>query len=505
MESIKDTIKGYTLQAFLGICSTDFKFFCEKVLHLNIAPFHIEWANMFYSNRRSVVQAFRASGKTTVCGVAFAIWLMMFDDITRKSRKNEEPLKFLIVSSMLDHSKKILRDVKGFIENSELLHFFLYPENTRKNSTSWTKTEIKTKNHCWLFCKAYNEGIRSEHVNYILLEEAELFIDRAIYTRAILPMVGAKRGHIMAIGTPLSEIDLLYKCMYEDPKYVRYYYDNDVKSNGLPVRYEGKPTWAYRYNNDEINELEKELGPVEFPREFMCEMSSDDARVISSSALVQSYDQTCRLQDELTMDGFPVKQVNNGNEITLIPYRTMGVDLASSPEGDYTVAIVLEQIINQRYMIRAIFRERVLTKHDEWIHRIYETFKPSYLGIDLHPFGRELVLKLTNEWNVPCETFKFTPENRSEAIHSVASRFQNGSIVMPRDRDHPYTQVYTDILVHELSMVVHDKTPKKLETYTTRSKHDDCLMALAIACSRTVVGGGSSFYSVSWGSVRGDV
>jgi hypothetical protein len=492
MKPIHETMKGYKPRDFMRRCMTDFEFFAEKVLGLNIAPFHVEWANLFYTYKKSCILGFRGSGKTTITGIALPIWLLLFDRQLRVQRSHSSPVHIMIISNTMAQSTKILHEIKTYIADIELLNRALMPSGSQKAGTIWRGTEIQVKNGGKVMCKPYTEDVRGNHVDFLLMEEASLFRDLDIFTRACIPLVTAKSGHIMCIGTPMTEYDLLARCQLPNSGY---------KTHKHPlVTSSGESAWEWRFKTADIEKLKADLGELGFAREYMCEVLSEGSQAIDHKKLVSCLNPECRLDNDLDSSG---KQIKDSDGSFRTPLRFNGTDLAMSAQGDYSVSITLEELEDGKgtYILRHMSRERGMSfsRHKEWLNRIYNTFLPSKMKIDKAQFGQSLIEELRNQYSIPCEPIKFTSENRKEIITKVIQMVEGGRLIIPRDPNDPYTMMMTDQLIKELSSLIPTKTPTGKETYNTLTSHDDCLMALAIACSMINISyQGHGFYMKSW-------
>ena len=92
-----------------------------------------------------------------------------------------------------------------------------------------------------------------------------------------------------------------------------------------------------------------------------------------------------------------------------------------------------------------------------------------------------LINELRVEYGVPCQGFLFTPQGRNMILTKLINLMNEGRIVISRDISDPYTLSLSDVLIKELSGLYPDKTRTGLDTYKTVTKHDDVLMALALA------------------------
>jgi len=448
MQSLSSVLRGSSIDEFTASCYLDFKFFCENALtyeRLKIAKFHIDWFNYFMTKPRVCIVAPRCSGKTTILGVAFPIWVSLF------YRKKQ----FLIISNSMKQSTLVLEQIVNNILDNE----FLAKLKPSERNMSWTKTEINTSTGCKILCKPYSNNVRGEHVNYVLCDEASLYQDTQIFFGAIVSTVKAKKGHIMVIGTPQTHVDLI--AQLSDKKLHPEYF-----SKVYPAIKDGKSLWPERYDKDSLSRLLKELGEATFAREYLCSLEEEGVSAIPFGIIVKGYDKS--LSFEPHADGKAA-------------YYT-GVDFAMSPKGDYSVFITLKKE-DETLTIVDIKRFRGLTfdAQENIIRDINMKFRPVKIVLDESTFGKPFVDKLIAE-GLPVDGFYFTPDNRNTILKNLTRLFWNERIKIPRSGKHPEEISTTDQLSRELTEFVPDKTPSGNPTYKTLGKYDDCLMALALAC-----------------------
>jgi len=352
----------------------------------------------------------------------------------------------------------------------------------------WTKTEIETKNGCQMFVQPYTENMRSEHVNYILADEASLFRDLNIFDRACIPMASMWPGNICVIGTPMTEYDLLARCQLADSGY---------RISRYQAMKDGSPAWDWRYSMNDLEQKRKEMGEISFAREYLCEVVSEESRCISSKSIAQACRPDTALLVNLTGDGTP--RTINGT--SMVPTRYTGVDLAMSAHGDYSVSITLREH-EGGFIIEHMDRRKGMGSqaHKEWLTHIWRGLRPIRMPVDKSQFGQYLIDDL-NMAGIPVEPFKFTPDSRKEILGGLFQMIDSGRIMIPRDPNDPITMTMTDALIHELASFVPTRTATGIETYKATSSHDDTVMALAVAASITPHGSATSesgFHFVSW-------
>ena len=437
---------GMTLKEFVNRGATDFKFWVESLFNLEIKDFHLEWVKMFYNNRRSCVIAPRSHGKSTVLAVLFHLWMAFY----------EENKNFMIVSHNLPLSTSHIRNMRNMIMDVELLTARLVPDDRKR---SWTKTEIETATGCKIFCKPYADNVRGyAALHYCLIDEASYLEDHAIYYRAILPMLSHHDGNLLLIGTPKTEYDLLAKAQLPNSGFnVKVY--PAVDDNGNPL-------WPERFPMSKLERLKKELGEVAYAREYLCTLRGSEERAIPPEVLTRGMDENMRMENH----------GEQGGEYFI------GVDLAASPIGDYTVFAVVKKVRNNIILSRLERYRGVEYKSQcRLLSSLYSRFRPRSVIVDKSSFGDMLINELRVEFGIPCQGFLFTPQGRYMILTKLINTMIDGRLVIPRDMNDPYTMSMTDVLIKELSGLYPDRTKTGMDTYKTVTKHDDVLIALALA------------------------
>ena len=319
-------------------------------------------------------------------------------------------------------------------------------------------------------------------------------------------------NQIYTHNTPKSEIDLLARCRMPNSVY---------QVSEYPAIKDGRSMWEWRFSIDTLEDIKKDQGELTFAREYMCQMTSDESQAIQTKDIIACYDDTLRLDTNLSMDGSPKLLLDGETEVLpnkmgaglytkakaagritkQVPTRYTGIDLAMSARGDYSVSITLESVGDNRWLLRHMDRRQGMgfKPHQEWVNRIYQTFKPVNMAIDKSQFGEGLISELRMEYGIPCDPFTFTYDSRREGFARAIRLWENHQLIIPRYESCPYTMRMTDELIRESSALIPTRTPSGLETYKTITRHDDCLIALCICASIIPVGQGGEFYMTDWG------
>ena len=451
MITLTDIAQGEELISLIARCRYDFKLFCDRIIQVNplgqpldIQPFHEKWANLFKSNKRTCILAPRTSGKTLVLGVLFPLWIAFY----------EEGKHFLIISSNLNNSKDIVRNIRSYINTNELLGT-LCSKGEREGS--WTKTQIVTSTNCMIQCRAFSGNVRGSHTSYLLVDESGTFTDIDIYRRVIVPVVNAANGNICAIGTKEHSMDLLGD-LEKNSEYVYESY-SAIKENG-------KPLWESRFPLAMLEKRKREMGESAFASEFLGEAREETLKIFPPSKIVNAYDD--KLEFSLTAD--------KERECYL------GIDLARSPTGDYSVYSVIEKVkdkfilIYQRRTRGANYKSQLAEVLD-----IVNDFNVKGGLVDSSQWGDSFTDELQSQ-GAPLYGQGFDARARGLLISNLIRLFDEGRIVIPRNKDSGYTTEMVDVLAKELSHMILDNTKTGLKTYRSTTSHDDTVIAMTLAC-----------------------
>jgi hypothetical protein len=446
--------EGEDLRGFTQNALSSFRFFEERVLGRDIQPHHLCYFSDFYSRERTVTEAFRGSGKTTILAVDFPLFMACRDSFERPKRVNASPMNFMVTSPTRKQSAWIIKEVNHLVNKYEFLNW-LKPEY--KDRKTWNQSILQTTNDCTIYNEVFNQNMRGRHLTHALLDEVSQYKDKQIFYSVIEPMLTMYQGHLMAIGTPWTELDLLAEL--KENKSGRYFVRR------VPAVEDGNPTWPGKYSLEKLKKVEESIPPIEYAREYMLQLIHDEERMITQNDLAYSYDRSQEL-------------INFGESDKMY---FAGLDLASSPVGDNTVCTILERV-GDMLVLRYISIDKGLdfTTHMNLIKDIKERFSPFQIGVDKSGFGIHVINETQIKEQMQIEAIDFTAKSRVDMLTNLARLFSSRAIVIPRKQD-GYTDVLTDKLIRELSGMVPTKTKMGTFTYMSTTKHDDCVMSLAIS------------------------
>lgn len=490
---------------FVTRCKSSFRFFAESEMldqeyyehtgdsdGLIVTDFHQEWVDAVEDNDRIAITAFTGSGKTTILGVIYPIWKVLFEEAD-----------ILIVSSTMSQSTKILDEIKHHIENSEWLQD-LKPDS---REATWKQTEIELSNGCNIYCKPFNKGVKGVHVDYALCDEAAEFKEHDVYERYVKTRVARKNGTICLISTPVHENDLMAKlseghetkkcpecgrateneikegeetsiCVNPDcDRYddvVEPDFDPNISERGywngkFPVEDENSdPTFSQAFDEDDIQQLRNEK-PEAFQREYLCESLAVEGDLFDPNDIMECYDKERSFEQKIDEDA--------------VYY--MGCDFAVSKKGDYSVFTVIEDYPeDEGYTIKYMERIRglKLSEQERRIEELHEIFDFRDIIVDETNFGQRTLQNL-RDMGLPVTGQSFERKARNNLIITLKTMLEKGDITIPRGRRGETTRKITDTLYNELLGFGTSVTEAGSVTYQSSAKHDDTVMSLAMAVS----------------------
>ena len=466
MEKIKKLIDKYGAEAYNKLKEPIF--FINEIIGFDAEPYRLtpyqeEWINLVENNDRLNIAAFRSSGKTETLLIDYPI----FKSFTQAGWQG------IITSNSQKQSISILRRIREKILGNEILRTSV-PSGKQG---LWSKTELQLKNSSIIWSKPRNENLPGEHVNYMGNDETGYETDMDIPTKIIPPMVVAKNGKIVWIGTTVSKIDLIHQ-LKKNPSYVTKWYPANLK-------FLDKTLWEHRYPSVPIGKIRREYDSLSWSREFLLEPLSSKDRIYPYELISQCFD------------------YDNAFHMTRRGERAyyIGLDFALSGEAasDYTVYTIIEKYED---ILRVINIERYKgLNYQSQKHRIVQLgniYKPIKVVADEGSFGKSFISDLLAE-HLPVEGFRFTNQSKQELHTNLRNLFEQKRILINMDQNDLKTKTLTSSLVKELSNfgIVWDEQ-KLTVKFEGTGEHDDMVTSLGLAAWAA-----RGLGTVSWNVLRG--
>lgn len=436
-------------------------YFMRNVLNLEIAVFHREWLWLCDNHRNVCIMAPRGHGKTEVLIIGYMLYRMYMCvmDIREDIWKYKDVRNWfegMIVSKSMPQSTSVLRRLKYRMLDHPFLKRLLGTGRVGKE----TATELILIGRHKIVCRPYGDQIRGIHVNLACIDEAGTFEDQTIFNYAIQPTIQKYGGGIMAIGTPTSQVDLLYK-LFENPtfKSIKYQAFKD------PVR-QTKSLWRSEFPKRKLMEIKRTIGSLAFSREYMCEPVGEEDRIFPHHLIEKGF---------LPRKGW-VKELRSKD----VSYW-IGCDFAMSAAvgADYSCFIVIERDMNGKCRVCDIYREKGKDFKEQMnqLRVLYSRFHPTNVLIDARTFGESFLQKMRDE-GMRVEGHKDTRQSKEKVIMHLRNQFEKLKVLIPRGKE---TKPKTDDLITELLSYTVVITPQKQVSYEGVGAHDDCVSALALA------------------------
>ncbi len=438
------------IEQFLANCYLDYSYFAEHVLGFDVADYHRNWFDLAEKFKRLSIMAFRGSGKTFYfCG--YFIWKAIFG----------KGVNFLIVAHRDENSMFVLKIIRNMISNNEYLKAFM----PQSRDAAWRARELSLTGGITFYCKTYGEGVRGLRIDFVLCDEAQEYEDKSLFWTDVSPVVQLNLGHIIAIGTARSPVDLLHEL--ED--------NEEYYSERFPAERDGVALWKQKYttaDHDEFDKrslvkIRKEIGELPYAQEFML------IPVSSANSL------------------FPYTITSKGlaNNESFMAYGKrseryyIGYDVAISPKGDWTVMTVLGVNADGKKLAKALRFRANWEEQERRLKQLYVDFSPERCLVDGTGIGSKQALDLQAKFQ-GLEVLKITYDEKYKMMLDLRQEFENFNIVLPNSKESPETYSYTQILLKELeefSLQVDVRPGQTVRPKFHSGKYDDCVDSLAYA------------------------
>jgi hypothetical protein len=451
------------------LCKSDFKYFVKLILGLKTCRMHEEMIDaLVNSDKHVVAMAPRGHGKTLITSVAFPIW---------QSWRVDKPILIVIMSATLDQSVEILEQIKQYVTRIDILYRELYPDNIHE--TQWSATKLKFKNGCRIICSPFGSSIRGKHPNFAILDDilkdeaANVEYARETFYSAVFPIVQAKKGKFLVVGTPMNYVDLLNDLM--KPEKERDW--TQLRYRACEEDYDGNlsnPLFPELFPLYQLEKIKRTQPPHLWSREYLCEPISGD------------------------MSLFPYKLIEQCENLELeessedVQYY-MGCDIALSDKAgsDYSAYAVVKKQGNNLSLVH-LWREKGVstTGQMEQIKKMNKEWRFSKILIEKVGLSIGLVDELQEDLEVRNVVQPFVTKrvNKEQILSHLEVIMRNKGIKLGK-----FSGLET--LRKEL-MSFKYRVRQGKQTYESVGAHDDTVIAFALAVEAAT--GSLGIPSISW-------
>ena len=469
------------LAYFTYQCSESVSFFIENVLEYKLSKVHKEMLDSVVQNRYLAVEIPVGHSKTTTISKGYALWRLW----------KETKYEICLTSSSLEQSMKILSEIQYILETNPFLKPIL-PDN---RETTWNKKQLTTRKQTTMYVKPFNDSARGIHPDLLIYDDilrvgdSDLTADdiKDIFWSVFIPRGQTKRSQHVLVGTPRGVGDLFDDIEQKSKsgkiwKHIRYACITKVKPYGNVNNPDDwtETLWPERFTINELKEIRENISPGRFAREYLCDPSAEGASMFSQDKLAKGLDHDSEFS-------YTRKK---GNCI-------IGLDIAFSQEAssDWTVITVTNQLegnykvvqyidgeTKENIIEQPIFIERIVRHHGinpQLVKEMYDIYEASKIILDKST-GGVLVAKDLRQMGCNIDEQAFDSSSRKMMLLNLWKIIDQGRLVFPYKENGNSEQLVKELL-YELKGMQSSKTRNDTETFESTTKHDDCVMSLALS------------------------
>ena len=332
----------------------------ERVLGLKCQPFHKAMQRFALKNQHSLQLVFRGAGKTTMVTVALAIYYILKDPDVR----------ILIVSKSHLFAKKILKEVKGHLENNELLIelFGPFKGETWDRSAIQVSGRTKPMKEPTITTVGIEGQVVGGHYDVVLVDD---LVDesnaRTAYMREATQTFVNKT--LTPTLEPHSRLHYLGTRYHYDDQYAR------IKNDGTPTQRikatefgdgEGRSPWPGKYPSQFFKDLRRKLGKIIFGSQYDCDTDAMKGEIFEYEWLIDCAE----------------------SDIPAGAAKYMGVDLAISEKSSSDKFAIVLIAVHERivYVIRNYTGHLKFSAQVDMLIEWNEEYEPVQIGIEINAY-----------------------------------------------------------------------------------------------------------------------
>lgn len=457
----------------------DFKYFNKEILKREFPEFHYD---IFYEWIKSgkpyaCIELPRGHGKSYFYSDSYLSWRLY----------REKNFKALLVSSTLPQGTIMSDQLGATFESNDSLKELV----PKSNDNNWSKQNRDFTNGNKFEVRTFGSAIRGGHYDFVdsddILRDAEYSNNQSkeIFWGILYPTVQTRRGNQILVGTPMSEDDLFHEIedkIKSDKSFASKWFFKKVpavKTDELGNWIE--PLWKERYSLQDLRDIESAIGKQRFSREYMLDPISFDSSFFRKEDIINSLSTTYKFEYDSIKEGisyggsdFAISQESRADMSA-----TFVVNLLSGKHeidyGDRKEVVSNPIIVRYGYMARGMTYENQL----EFQKRIYSQYKLTALVIDKTNFGINFYNDLIGKINVDGQDFPVA--KRNALLYNLKNILESGRLILPFNDNELQTKYIIKELISQLKGFSLDPNSYSIQS---RAKHDDLVIALALALKK---------------------
>ena len=339
--------------------SRSFTLFCRDVLHQPMGRIHQEIINNLENDKKSnfSIMVSRGFYKTYIFSRCYPLWLIF---------RSDKPIHIIIQSMNQDMSRRILGLIRDVLTTNEYFYNYKFKKETDKLLELYIPGHEGDNENTH---KIYSVpvGTRGLHGDLLIVDDAQkddegnstnLKKIKTLFWNASSPMVNARNGRILFIGTPIA-----YDDMFSD------LFDLSIKSNSgwkffkYPAIYEDDDG-EFNSNFPEVYPLEKLLQTKEnmpsytWEQEYMLNPVGGEDSIFPIDLINKAIDLK---YPEVTEEEQKYKSY----------YLGCDVAMSSSSKADFSAFCVVSKCPNHPIKLEYIWKGKGVSEDDQ-INKIKE-------------------------------------------------------------------------------------------------------------------------------------
>ena len=401
---------------------------------------------------------------STIMSIAYPLWVCY---------KAEKPMYVIIVSMNQDESRRILGVIRNTIEQyNDFLNFVLV-----KDSADEIQIQFKdTKTYSTICCIPI--GTRGRHGDILISDDIlkdeygetaqNMEKVKRIWWNSHAPMINAKKGIILYLGTPISDND-----MFDDiQKIIRKETEATGDSSWRYLEYpalkeDGTPQFPEYYTIEELNRIRSSVPDWVWEQEYMLHTYGGSQSIFKISDL----ENASRL---------PYKEVNDSNKKFQSFYMGCDIALSGASSADYSAFVVVSKSPDNPIKVEYIWHERGVSEKDQIdeiknLKRIYDITLGRIEKKGISESMANCVLtdpelaSVMEDWNP-------TNEEKAKIIGNLQLLIKHNMLYIPDTVPH-----YSELISELMSFTLVNKNGN--QTFKASTGHDDLVIGLALAVS----------------------
>lgn len=412
------------------VSRTDPAVFCQYVLRheqtgkpITLAPMHVEWHDMLDAHERVVLWTHTESGKTNGLSVGRVLW-----EIGRNPN-----IRILILSSAASASKRIVKTLKTYIENSpEYRAVFPHVRPDKSDTTGLWRADAfhvirsTISKDPTVQASGFEGAILGARYDLIIIDD--YLTPENTYSEHLREKYHSwLKSTIEGRRTDNARLWFIGNAWHHDDAMHRYAKEPATASRKYPVRdAEGRSSWPEVWSEARIEKEIANRGPIEARRSLFCDPVADAERRFKAAYIIRAL-----------REGNGLELAHAGLAHVPPGYRTItGVDLGATKKkkSDLTslVTIAVEERTGRRQILDVVSGKMSGPEIVEAIKEAHRLFQ-SLVVVESNAQQAYIKQFVEDSSAVPVRAF-YTGKNKADptfGLESIAIEMSAGKWVIP--------------------------------------------------------------------------